>query len=292
MNRVDYERQLDAVTRHIYEHLDEDLTHARLAEVARFSDFHWHRVYRSFRGETAAATVRRLRLQRAAGWLANSDRSIAWISRSSGFSSVPVFTRAFSTAYGMPPARYRVDGPHASFREAPGLESVCLDFEVDLRHSPARSLVGLSHSGSYLDIGRTFTHVVDRLALDADPSVGRMFALYFDDADLVREPDLRSFAAVEVPAARPVPDGLQRVTVTAGRYAVLRYVGPYSSMHLAYRWFFGPWLVQSAEALRDDPVYEEYLNDPSTTPPRELRTNIWMPLLDKGHHPQRRPTTA
>ena len=43
--------------------LDEELDLDRLADVAAMSRWHWHRVYAGMRGETVAATVRRLRLR-------------------------------------------------------------------------------------------------------------------------------------------------------------------------------------------------------------------------------------
>ena len=72
MRAEQYQRQLDAVTDYIYAHLDDDLSLDRLADVSGFSPYHWHRIYRAVRGETAAQTVRRLRLERAATMLAQN----------------------------------------------------------------------------------------------------------------------------------------------------------------------------------------------------------------------------
>ncbi len=68
-----YEARINRVTAYIYEHLDEPLDLERLADVAAMSPWHWHRVYSAMRGETVAATVRRLRLMRAANELANGS---------------------------------------------------------------------------------------------------------------------------------------------------------------------------------------------------------------------------
>jgi AraC family transcriptional regulator len=59
-----YEQRINRVTDFIYAHLDEELDLDRLADVAAMSRWHWHRVYAGMRGETVAATVRRLRLAR------------------------------------------------------------------------------------------------------------------------------------------------------------------------------------------------------------------------------------
>ena len=62
----DYRRRILKVMDHLRAHLDEALSFERLAEIACFSPFHFHRIYRGMVGETVADTVRRLRLLRAA----------------------------------------------------------------------------------------------------------------------------------------------------------------------------------------------------------------------------------
>ena len=64
-----YETRLSRVIDYIHDHLDDELDLNRLAEIACLSPYHWHRIYHAFYGETAAATVRRLRLHRAANEL-------------------------------------------------------------------------------------------------------------------------------------------------------------------------------------------------------------------------------
>jgi len=61
---IDYGRRIARVTEHIADHLELDV--GRLADVAFFSPWHFHRIYRETTGETVADTVRRLRLHRAA----------------------------------------------------------------------------------------------------------------------------------------------------------------------------------------------------------------------------------
>lgn len=63
---TDYETRLTRVVDYIYDHLEDNIRFDDLAEVACLSPWHWHRVYSSMRGETIAATIRRLRLSRAA----------------------------------------------------------------------------------------------------------------------------------------------------------------------------------------------------------------------------------
>src|ERR1041384_7839609 len=62
----DYTQRLERVITWLADHLDEAPDLVRLADVACMSPYHFHRIYRAMQGETAADTIRRLRLHRAA----------------------------------------------------------------------------------------------------------------------------------------------------------------------------------------------------------------------------------
>ena len=113
-----YNDRLNRVLDHVYANLEEDLSFDRLAEVACLSPYHWSRIYSAMRGETIVATIRRLRLQRAADRLANSELDIDAIGARAGYGSPDTFGRAFKSAFGMSPAAYREKGSHAAFRAA------------------------------------------------------------------------------------------------------------------------------------------------------------------------------
>jgi AraC family transcriptional regulator len=71
---------------------------------------------------------------------------------------------------------------------------------------------------------------------------------------------------------------LEAVTLEGGPCAVLHFKGPYSGLAAAYQYLYGPWLAENKVELRDAPSFEVYLNDPTTTAPDDLLTDIHMPL--------------
>ena len=282
MRAEQYQRQLDAVTDYIYAHLDDDLSLETLAHVSGFSRYHWHRIYRAVRGETAAQTVRRLRLERAAAMLTETSWPVERIAWKAGFTGTEVFSRAFLRSYGTTPSRFRNDGRAASsgssmmscgsgltspVREAPG-------WPVRVEARCGYRLAVSEHRGSYMDIGRAFSRVKDRIGAG-----NSMVAIYEDDPDAVPPADLRSAAGTVVDPGTRIPHDLAERLVPAGRYAIMRYVGPYSSMHVAYLWLYGQWLPSSGEEPRDHPIVEEYLTDPASTPPVDAVTDILLPLM-------------
>ncbi|MFZ6757179.1 AraC family transcriptional regulator [Undibacterium sp. Ji50W] len=281
VHQISYERRLSRVTSYLHEHLDEDLDLNRLAEIACMSPYHWHRIYRAIHGESVVATVKRLRLQRAATLLARSSMAIEQIAEFSGYPNLQSFTRIFAAVYGLPPARYRKEGSHQQF-PLPDELSADLHFPVNITGVATQQLLSIDNLGSYMGISKTFD-ILNGCAASRQlfrPDT-RWIGIYYDDAMTVEEEKLRSKACISAP--RPLPEQalqspLSVTELRGGKYAVLTYKGPYSDMQPVYRWFFGAWLPASGEEIDDAPPFEEYLNNPRDTAPTELLTNIYMPL--------------
>ena len=273
-----YRDRLDRVAAHIHDHLDEDIDLERLAGIACLSPWHWHRVYAAMQGETIAQTVRRLRLQRAAHQLANTDLPVEAVAGKAGYGSASAFGRAFRDAYGMPPARYREQGSHAGFKAAEQAEDAG-GFPVEIIRVPALRCARVRHVGSYMEIDRAFGTLFGELGRQGliGPAT-RMLGRYHDDPGLVPETDLESEALATLDAAAEPRPPVELVTTEGGVHAALRYRGPYADMRNAYRWLYGTWLPRSGHEPADAPALEEYLNNPRDTPPTELLTVIMLPL--------------
>ena len=275
-----FEQRLRRVIDHVHAHLDEPLDLARLAEIAHLSPYHWHRVYHALYGETLAATVKRLRLHRAAGWLANTATPVEQIARQSGYPNLQSFTRLFKAVYGLPPARYRAAGQHTEF-VGPARAEPAAAHPIEIRIRPAVDVVALDHVGSYMQIGRAFDALFARVAAAGLIRPGlRMIGRFFDDPSLVAEGALRAEACIAGCADGEVPSPVVRAVWPAAECAVLVHTGPYASMGAAYRWLFGTWLAESGREPADAPVVEEYLNSPRDTAPADLVTHIHLPLRE------------
>lgn len=279
--QISYERRLSRVTNYLHAHLDEDLDLNKLAEIACMSPYHWHRIYRAIHGESVVATVKRLRLQRAATLLARSDMAIDQIAEFSGYPNLQSFTRIFASVYGQPPARYRKEGSHQQF-PLPDELSGDLHFPVSITSIAPVQLLSIDNTGSYMSISKAFDILTgcaaSRQLFREDT---RWIGIYYDDAMTVEEDKLRSKACISAPqplSEQALQEPLSLTELRGGKYAVLTYKGPYSDMQPVYRWFFGVWLPASGEEIDDAPPFEEYLNNPRETAPADLLSNIYMPL--------------
>lgn len=276
-----HQARADRVLAYIYEHLDEELDLEKLAEVACLSPHHWHRVHRAIAGETLAQTVRRLRLHRAAHDLVYTDEAIEVISTSAGYGSAEAFSRAFKTDYGQPPAQYR----SATQNFTDHLESQRMSEDrppVEIRTLPSRRLAVMTHKGPHYEIGKTFEPLFVWAQANNLIHMGVTgISVYFDNPEIVPPQDLRSFAGIPVPDTfepKAKDDLIQIYETEPGAHAVLTHRGPYSELGKAYGYLYGTWFPQNNLVPTARPCLEENLNDPKTTPPQSLVTEISIPL--------------
>lgn len=279
-----YRSRIMQVVDYIWRHLDRDMDANTLAEVACFSPYHFHRIYREMMHETVFQTVKRLRLHRAACLLTRTGETVESIAKQVNYSGAEAFTRAFAALYGETPHRYRqarrqvyedVLSLPLAFKEYP------MNHTVNIETLPPLSLAGLPHRGDYLEIGAVFEKLfitAGSKGLLSDST--RSFGIYYDDPFTTAKDELRSLACITASEPEASAAGLQHASVGGGQQAVLTFTGPYAELEAAYEWFYGHWLPHSGHDLADAPPFEEYLNDPKTTPANELITRIYLPLKD------------
>src|SRR5271170_5191860 len=106
----EYSRRIDRVIDHLRANLHRPVKLTELANVACFSEFHFHRIFTAVSGETLNNFTNRLRLEKAARLLRYSEQSLTGIALDCGFSSSATFSRAFRSGYGTSPSQFRRTG--------------------------------------------------------------------------------------------------------------------------------------------------------------------------------------
>lgn len=91
MDTPTYQQRIGLVLRHIEQNLDSRPDLDELARIACFSPYHFHRIFSAMVGESVAAYVRRLLLERAAMQLGHSPESVTQIALGAGYESVDAF---------------------------------------------------------------------------------------------------------------------------------------------------------------------------------------------------------
>lgn len=99
---------LNKAINYIVENFTEPPNLEAVSKVSGFSKFHFHRLFKTFTGETLNQFTRRIRLERAAFILLfDKERTITDIALSCGFSNSQNFATAFKKHFHMTPKAYK-----------------------------------------------------------------------------------------------------------------------------------------------------------------------------------------
>lgn len=296
-----YQHRLRHVLRHIEDNLDNPPSLEELSRIACFSPYHFHRIFTAIMGESVAAYVRRLLLQRAAAQLSYSGEAITQVALGAGYDSVDAFTRAFRAAFGASPSVYRRNGGSlaAAARQNAGVPLFyhqivgvpCMN--VTIKSFPPRLAATVRHVGPYVDCGPAWGQLCAAVAaqnLYTQHSI--TLSICHDDPDITPPEKCRMDVCVTLPEGMGEKDatvvqlvegtGVYITTVGGtGEYASVLVKGPYSLLHPAYRSLFGEWLPASGREVADAPGFEVYHNSPDKVAPEDLLTEILIPLQPK-----------
>src|SRR5262249_47535112 len=144
----------------VQQHPAEDLPLDRLAHVAHFSPYHFHRVFKALTGEGVYEYVRRLRLESAAVALKTTRRGVTQIALGAGYNAHEAFTRAFRQRFGVSPSQYRARRPPHPLKEAPTMTAPQATSPARVEALPPRRVAFVRNVGPYNTVGPAFERLM------------------------------------------------------------------------------------------------------------------------------------
>ncbi len=98
---------IDQICRFIHDHLSEDLSLVRLAELNYFNPTYLSRLFKQERGINLSEYIERCRIKKAMELLRDGDLKVREVAASVGYEAAHSFTRFFKKETGMTPQEYR-----------------------------------------------------------------------------------------------------------------------------------------------------------------------------------------
>lgn len=280
MTEAARERLADAAL-FAHAHLDQRIPTEILAGIANLPIHIFHRRFREAFGETPAAYVRRLRLERAAWRLQLHGDSILSIALDCGFRDHETFSRAFRRLYGLSPREYRRAGRlPASARRERGHRDAGNAYTLSatrIRTLNEATIAFIRHVGPYEEVDPGLWNELGRWADRAGlPPERALFGIGYDSPGVTAPERLRFDAAISVPPGT-IGDGRIRVkSLPAYRCAVTTHVGSYATLPEAYPLIFAQSLAAAPDLLAL-PAIEIY--DDTVCVNRPLsRTEVHLPI--------------
>jgi len=289
-----YQRRINRVINHIRDHLSEPLSLERLARLAHFSPFHFHRVFRSLTGEPLHACVRRLRLEKAVFQMRHGPpATLLEIALACGFASSSDFSRAFKQVYGFSPSRYSRE----RFLEESKIRQDLMAnlgygfgtlpdhpnpdrFRVRLVDRPAQPIAYVRVIGT-TDAKRLMAGFDRLMAWGRRHGLvprGQLIGLSPDDAEITPMNKYQFDWCLALPPDLD-PDGeIDIGLIPANRFAVLRSKGDIHKEYRAWSHLFYAWLPGSGYQPADQPALEVYRCHPLESGWSEFDIDCSLPV--------------
>lgn len=283
-----YER-INLVRHYIRRHLDEPLRREGLAQLAGYSEVHFHRIFTAHVGEGVNAYIRRVRMERAARQLLRGEQPITTIALDSGYETPASFGKVFKQTFGVTPSEFRELHPtvagHLIYRHFFDNRKVQIMQPIEIRTLPdqkvlyARATERMTSPAFQSANQEAFGKLMTALSqLGAGDQLRSCIAIYPDVIEVGEEARFDAGAIFVDGYEPPSMAGLDYQTLPGGRWAVFRHVGPYDTLWQSWQAALRDWLPTSGEELRDAIPFEDYIDDPSQVAPEELRTDILIPI--------------
>ena len=228
-SRKEYFLRINRVVDYIDAHLEDEHSLEKLSEVAHFSPYHFHRIFRALTGETINNYVKRIRLQRAGSMLISDFyRPVSEVAALCGFNSTAVFCRAFRDHFGKSTGEFREshkkqdskNGQLQSNKDQFNTDATMyfsdefmnlnrnlnMETNIAVKDMPAMDLIYCRHVGPFNQIGEAY----EKLMKWAGPRgllrfpETKTLTVYHDDPKVVDPEKVRQSACITVDAeAKP-----------------------------------------------------------------------------------------
>jgi DNA gyrase inhibitor GyrI/AraC-like DNA-binding protein len=279
-SRKEYQQRINRVLDHIYDHLGDDLSLGRLARVANFSEFHFHRIFRSLMGEPLNEFITRQRLEKALKLLRRDSKpDLTEIAVECGFNSLSNFSRTFKKHYEISPSQVEIEEflkkskigqtyPIESRYYLQGFpeDELNLDFPVTIRRFDDLRLAYIRCFGLYLDPQKGMDAYA-RLMAWARRN-GRMtpetllIGMSPDDPEITPLEKCRYDFCLTVDPAVKADGEVCVMTLPACDFAVHYCAGELQKFDQAWNYFFKIWLPSSGYEPADRPAMEIFYSRP------------------------------
>lgn len=297
-----YVHRVNLAIDYIGGHLGEPLRLEDVARAAKFSPYHFHRVFQMLVGETVADFVKRLRLEKALLLMAHSKKpSLSTIAMKCGFSSSSDFSRSFKQRFAAAPSAFDFEAWRAAHRSE--LEAATLGarrfhidrlpprnnpdgFAVRVRDVPARTVAYIRVRNPYKSDGvlKAAARLVawaERRGLADRPWLGYQW----ENPEITALENCKYHVAIELQSGREPAHGLDLPSGEIGLYqfpamvaAHVEICGPIELELRALYWLFGTWLPRSGYVPDDQPCFEAWRGRPFSHGTKHFELDVLLPV--------------
>ncbi|PEX83874.1 AraC family transcriptional regulator [Bacillus cereus] len=285
----EYLRRIYKVQDYIESQINDSLSIEELADVAGFSKYHFHRIFKGMMNEPLSRYVNRLKLERATHLLTyRPDMTITDIAYHFGFTDSAVFSRTFKNYYGVSPSNYR-NHNSKNCKDASGTspynECKKVRGEVGIVTADNVNVAYIRHVGTYKELAIAFPKMIEKLFHYAAKQNYHVFedtkvlTIYHDHHEFTEDYHLRTSLCITIPDESALgTSDIGIMVIPSGKYAIGYFEIYQDEYKGAWDFLYGEWLPNSGYKPRDLYPFEVYKNDPRQYPEHKHIVDIYVPI--------------
>ncbi len=104
------------------------------------------------------------------------------------------------------------------------------------------------------------------------------YGINWDDPQITSSEKVRYDACISIKKDFKAPSEFSSKTIAGGKYLCFLYKGPYENLGFVYNHIFRDWILNKDYELREAPIFEQYINNMELSPPKDLLTEIYIPI--------------
>lgn len=279
--------RINDVLYHIHKDISRELTAVDLAEVAAYSEQHFHRVFKAVVGENVHQYIKRTRLEYAANQLMfDSHMTVLDIANRSGFSSVSSFSRAFKQIFHASPGNWKnavtsnSDKPYLKDPEvADSYEKISKlnAGEPEIIELPDRHVAYVRHVGYNRSIKKAW-QILKAWTQSEGRSFSVQYGLHHSNPICVDLDKCRYVACVEIKSPIKTRTVVNQLTIPKGLYAKFHLTGKYGELLPHISLILEKWLPESGLKMKSTPAYVRYYRNHFIEEDERFELDFCLPI--------------
>lgn len=298
-SKSEYQHRINKVQDYIEAHAFESFTLEELAQIAGFSKYHFHRIFKAMTHESLSQYVHRFKLEKSALLLGQrDDMSITDIAYHLGFTDSAVFSRSFKQMYKISPTDYRKHyrkNCKDQYNISRYNQSVSdmeknkhkerIEGQVEILNIEKMRVAYVRFTGNYGELANQFPVLLKQLFAAAQKQnlldeKTRVLSIYHDHPEFTEPDSFKTSIAITIAKEAKVDEssGLGVMELPAGQYLVGHF---YIEQHLysaIWDYIYEEWLTTSGYVPSDSCPFEMYMNDHTADPNNMHLVDIYLPV--------------
>ncbi|CAM3862548.1 AraC family transcriptional regulator [Marinicrinis lubricantis] len=299
-----YIHSIRQVQDYIERHYAEKITLDQLADISKFSKYHFSRIFTSSVGTTPLAYITQQRLKKSLSFLMDTDMTILEISTLCGFESISNYNTAFKKYFEKTPSKVRKslqkernislflsnnEAERSGQTSYDGRENNFLrriwQMNIQIRELPDYEVAYVRHVGSYLETYHAWGQLGTWAAKNnLFPPSHYYIGISLDDPATTEEYACRYDACITIPSdfKKTENEEVRFQSLPGGLYALYSFYDAIDKFAIAYQVIYGQWLPSSEYDPDDRYSLEFCMNNPTEDPEGKAKVDLYVPIRKRA----------